>query len=603
LLRPCTLALACAVVLSFLTHPAIAAPPCKEPSLVTLAAAKFPNLTRAERALLEFADKSNINRGEFAIAGTSPAPLDPSNDPAHASEWSHDRDIRAGLIRWLAVDNDASVRVDPNGVRVMGARIAGPIDLAHIRVPFAIALVRCSISDSMNLESTELPYLDLSGSHTGSIQAADLIVHGNLDLGEYSRAHGEFRASGLVYLAYAKIGGWANFGGGHFHYSEHPQAWERNLKPALFLSGAEVNGDVNLCCGFQSQGCAFMAENRIGGDLNCYGGQFVNPGNAALEAGGNDIKGVVFLGPNPGFFSGAFDADGLVMFENTRVEAFFLVDRARFGGKASEPHGLFAEGLSVRGVFIWHDATLENGALLDLSNANISAVFDDEKSWPPPGKLLIDGFTYHSLGGTSSYFTRWTSPTDAGSRLRWLALQPGFHPQPYRQLAKVLAESGDDAGATRVRIAAEDLRYAQHGTLGRLWGAFLKYTIGYGHRPLLAIEWSFLVVLLGWIVVRVARDAGVMRLTWPENTVPPIDPHAGLYPLLYSLDVFVPFVNLHQEHYWWPDPQSAGEAHILGTPLRVRGSLILYYLWFQIIAGWLLSAIFVAGVTGLIRGD
>jgi hypothetical protein len=30
-------------------------------------------------------------------------------------------------------------------------------------------------------------------------------------------------------------------------------------------------------------------------------------------------------------------------------------------------------------------------------------------------------------------------------------------------------------------------------------------------------------------------------------------------------------------------------------------SIVLYYLWLQIIAGWLLSAIFIAGVTGLIR--
>ncbi len=95
-----------------------------------------------------------------------------------------------------------------------------------------------------------------------------------------------------------------------------------------------------------------------------------------------------------------------------------------------------------------------------------------------------------------------------------------------------------------------------------------------------------------------------MRLTWPETTPPPSgDSHADIYPLLYSLDVFVPFVNLHQEHYWWPDPHAVGEWRVFGQRLRVRGSLVLYYLWLQIIAGWVLSAIFVAGVTGLIRND
>jgi len=91
--------------------------------LVNLAAARFPNLTRAERALLNYADVSNGERGEFAVGGLSAIPLNPSNDPSGAAEWSHDRDIRAGLIRWLAVDHDASARIDPTGVRVLGARI------------------------------------------------------------------------------------------------------------------------------------------------------------------------------------------------------------------------------------------------------------------------------------------------------------------------------------------------------------------------------------------------------------------------------------------------------------------------------------------------
>ena len=189
-------------------------------------------------------------------------------------------------------------------------------------------------------------------------------------------------------------------------------------------------------------------------------------------------------------------------------------------------------------------------------------------------------------------------------RLRWLALQPEFHQQPYRQLAKVLEESGDDTGAMQVLIAKEDLRYARYGSLGRLWGDFLRDTVGYGHRPMLTIMWSLAIVLIGWAIVRGAKAAAVMRPTYPENT-----PAAGdrryehLYPFLFSLDVFLPFVNLHQEHYWWPDADAAGRCRVFGQTLNLRGSIVLYYLWAQIIAGWILSAIFVAGVTGLIRGD
>ena len=39
--------------------------------LVVLAARRFPNLSNAERAMLWFSDIDNVDRAEFAIAGTS----------------------------------------------------------------------------------------------------------------------------------------------------------------------------------------------------------------------------------------------------------------------------------------------------------------------------------------------------------------------------------------------------------------------------------------------------------------------------------------------------------------------------------------------------
>jgi hypothetical protein len=55
-----------------------------------------------------------------------------------------------------------------------------------------------------------------------------------------------------------------------------------------------------------------------------------------------------------------------------------------------------------------------------------------------------------------------------------------------------------------------------------------------------------------------------------------------------------PFVSLHQEHYRWPDEDASGVRAVLGRKLTVRGSSIQYYLWLRIIAGWILSAIFLA---------
>lgn len=197
----------------------------------------------------------------------------------------------------------------------------------------------------------------------------------------------------------------------------------------------------------------------------------------------------------------------------------------------------------------------------------------------------------------------WRHSNDASTR--WLRLQPpGIHLQPYRQLAKYLNDQGDELGATRVLIARDDARYANSGLTGIVSGTFLKWTIGYGHRPMLALLWSLGVVLVGWCMVAMGTRAGVMAPTWPENR--PTDvrkPYEELHPLLYSFDVFLPFVDLHQEHYWWPDATASGKCLVLGRSITVRGRTLRYYLWLQIIAGWLLSAIFIAGVTGLLKND
>ena len=101
-----------------------------------------------------------------------------------------------------------------------------------------------------------------------------------------------------------------------------------------------------------------------------------------------------------------------------------------------------------------------------------------------------------------------------------------------------------------------------------------------------------------------AKRAGVMRATWPENAPNASEPrYENLHPFLYSLDVFLPFVDLHQEHYWWPDSKTSGPCALFGHQLNLRGSLVRYYLWLQVISGWLLSATFVAGLTGLMRSD
>ena len=57
---------------------------------------------------------------------------------------------------------------------------------------------------------------------------------------------------------------------------------------------------------------------------------------------------------------------------------------------------------------------------------------------------------------------------------------------------------------------------------------------------------------------------------------------------IYSIDLFVPFINFHQQNYWLPDAD------------RPYGKFCWWYLRFHILMGWTFSTLAVVGLTGLV---
>lgn len=73
---------------------------------------------------------------------------------------------------------------------------------------------------------------------------------------------------------------------------------------------------------------------------------------------------------------------------------------------------------------------------------------------------------------------------------------------------------------------------------------------------------------------------------------------------MYSLENFVPVVDLHQGNYWRPNPfhPHQNEEPADGPPRRrMLGSMLRCYLWVHIMAGWILTPLLFAGLSGLIR--
>jgi hypothetical protein len=192
--------------------------------LVTLAAAQFPNLTEAERGLLLFADLKQRARGEFALAGPRADAADASNDPTHADQWNHERDVRADLIRWLSVNPAVSSLVDPRGIRLLAARVTGRLDLSQVHVPFPIVLRNCAIPERLAFAAAKILYLDLGVVISVKFRSKQLPSVPTVILSTCHLGAGTARRCVLVtqdfsQMARRRYQAW----GGNCHRSEDPQ--------------------------------------------------------------------------------------------------------------------------------------------------------------------------------------------------------------------------------------------------------------------------------------------------------------------------------------------------------------------------------------------
>jgi sRNA-binding regulator protein Hfq len=639
--------------------------------LVAHARACFGDLSAAETKLFETAPK-----GEFVVCGPNNNWNDPANYPANVGEWGADREIRAELIRWLCVDHTARERVDPKGIQAYGARVVGKLDLSYITIPFGLALRRCRLMEDTELYSADLVQLDLQGSWVLSFNADHINVKSGVFLRNGFRAEGEvrlagaqlghldcdnsvftnpskvalhadginvkgdvflrngFRAEGEVRLPGAKIEGDLGCEGGVFANAS---------KVALRADGISVNGSIFFWKGFRAEGEVRLLGAHIGSVLGCENGVFANPSKDALSADRLSAKGGVFL--NDGFraegevrlvwaeIEGGFDcqksvftnpskvalnADGIsvkgdVFLRNGfRAEGEVRLPGAKIEGDLDCASGtingeLIAQGLSVSGVLFWREMANLEQTRVNLRNASVGALSDVVENWPPAGRLVLDGFTYARISGGQK---------DARTRLEWLGRQESFVPQPYRQLAKVLREEGDDTGARRVLFDMERLRRQEEdrGRLARLWSGILQLTIGFGYYPGRSLLWLLWLTVLstgltwgGYAVGSIAPSDKEAYGTFKQSSQLP--PHyERFHASVYALENSFPLVKLGQAERWQPDPNSQWQC---SSPKRfarrlcwaLSPALLRQFRWGQICLGWFFTTMFVAGVTGIVHKD
>jgi hypothetical protein len=82
----------------------------------------------------------------------------------------------------------------------------------------------------------------------------------------------------------------------------------------------------------------------------------------------------------------------------------------------------------------------------------------------------------------------------------------------------------------------------------------------------------------------------------PDNSEQVQLAHSRLkfHPFFYSIDVLLPFLDLHQKSSWWLSEQKTEEWVYF---------VYEFYFLVQVLAGWLLTGLVVGAISGLIKKD
>lgn len=202
-------------------------------------------------------------------------------------------------------------------------------------------------------------------------------------------------------------------------------------------------------------------------------------------------------------------------------------------------------------------------------------------SWPSPGSVQLDGFTFDRLGAFNVAKTEEMTRKPASWFRQWLALD-SFSPQPYEQLAAVLRQAGHAEKANQILYEARERIRRESWSWGAPWRGFprwlglglLKITIGYG------IGLRFFYALL-WVAGLTAVGVGVLLVHPPlAGSAVPLESWADR--IAYSFDQLLPIVELSK---------SFGEVKL---PHEAE-----QYFYLHRVLGFLLGGFITAGIAGL----
>ncbi|HST85081.1 MAG TPA: hypothetical protein VLL08_25305 [Kineosporiaceae bacterium] len=234
--------------------------------------------------------------------------------------WGPDRQISAAALLDLLTGRTA-VRTHSRGVRIRGARLVGEVEWDWQRLPVPLELLDCIIDNPINLDHAEVAGLSLIRCRLPGLSAEQMSCASTLKLVGSA-------ISGTVILRDAVISG-ALLANGAGIQGQMDDVDRVGVRVALLGTRMQVTGALIIGDGFTAEGSVLLPGARIGGNLNCSGGRFANPGQDVLTASGADISANVFLDEG-------FAAQGRVLFDRARIGGDLVCDDGTFDGRQTK---------------------------------------------------------------------------------------------------------------------------------------------------------------------------------------------------------------------------------------------------------------------------
>lgn len=208
---------------------------------------------------------------------------------------------------------------------------------------------------------------------------------------------------------------------------------------------------------------------------------------------------------------------------------------------------------------------------LNLHRAQVGAWNDEKRTWPE--QLRLEGFVYDSINAPDA---------TVKNRVRSWLPRTGYLPQPYEQLAGMYRREGNEQDARIVAIGKQRARRAHvrgwTNWPSRAWSVLLRCTIGYGYRPMLALIWLAVLVILGSLIFAVGHP-DLLRPAKPGSPEQP-----GFNSFHYTVDLLLPVANFKQRDSF------------------VAAGWVVWFSFGFTFAGWLLAAA-AAGLGGVFKRD